>query len=135
MAALDLEGALRTYLRGVSAVSTLVGQRVLFGAPQDVAYPLVLVTRIGGGATGDADADGQAPMFQLDCIGPERDKATTWSVCAAVLDALTPLARDLVTLTGSIRMAGIVTDVRFVDPQQANIRPRYVITFRGVAWD
>lgn len=47
----DVEALLTTYLRGQADVIALVDDRVYTDMPHDRTYPLVLVTRTGGGFT------------------------------------------------------------------------------------
>jgi hypothetical protein len=138
----DVEGALRTWLRANTAVSTIVGQRVFFGVPeQATTFPIVTVQRVGG--TDDvSDAYIDQALIQIDCWGrlyadtdaskKGGDKAGCDALRRAVRSALfairgaTPLNSQVVAYN-----AAVLSDPYSPDP--ANNRPRYVITVQITA--
>lgn len=120
----DVEGDLRDYLRGVTALSTIVGNRVFFGIPARTAFPLVVVRRVAGGQDpGEAPID--RPLLQIDCWGSKGDKHGAYAAAAAVRDALTALRRT--TQGGSVLFGAQVIGVVFV-PDPETDQPRYSLT-------
>ena len=126
----DVEGALRSWLR-----TELGTQRVFFGLPKQVtesSFPLVVLTRVGGGdEAGDAAVD-QATL-QLDCWGSidaasgYGKKSTATALKNSVRSALNSLANGA-DLTAAVRCLGasVESDVWVPDPDDD--RPRYVLT-------
>ena len=129
----DVEGALRTYLRSVSAVTALVGQRVFFGIPKgavEATFPLVVITRVGGGqAPGDAPLD--VAQVQVDCWGSldtsgNGVKSSATTLVNAVRTALEAVGTGSASLTGI--EAGVNVESVLWLPDPDNDRPRYVVT-------
>ena len=128
----DVEGALRTWLRGRTAITALVGQRVFFGVPKKAdTWPLITLTRVGGG-----DDQSQAPvdraLIQIDCWGDldtsgngkKADATTLVNTVRAELQAVdrrTALSADVDAL-------GINVETVVYLPDPDNARPRYVVT-------
>jgi hypothetical protein len=118
--------ALRDYLRADTGVSALVGNRVFFGIPDRVAFPLVTVTRVAGGQdAGEAPID--RPIMQLDCWGIPGNGASAEDTANAVKSALeaikgrTSLNADCVAFGASVMGAPF-----FPDPETG--QPRVVLT-------
>lgn len=128
----DVEGALRTWLRGRAAVSALVGQRVFFGVPEKAStWPLVTVRRVGGG-----DDPGIAPvdraLVQIDVWGDidasghgkKADATTLVNTLRAELSAVDRRT----ALSASVDALGISVESVVWLPDPDNDRPRYVVT-------
>jgi hypothetical protein len=120
----DIEGALRDYLRADAGVSTLVGNRVFFGLPPRVAFPAVIIRRVGGGDD-PSEAPIDRPLVAIDCWGKPKNKADAFALAAAVRDALTAIRRttqDSTVLYG----ANVIGAIFFPDPETD--QPRYALT-------
>lgn len=126
----DVEGALRSWLR------TAIGsQRVFFGLPKQVtesSFPLVVITRVGGGdEAGDAAVD--TATIQLDCWGSidtasgYGKKATATTLKNSVRSALNDLANGA-DLTAAVRCLGAQVESDVWSPDPDDDRPRYVLT-------
>lgn len=128
----DIEGALRTWLRGRAAITALVGQRVFFGVPDKAeTWPLITIRRVGGG-----DDPGIAPvdraLVQLDVWGDidasghgkKADATTLVNTLRAELSAVDRRT----ALTASVHALGISVESVVWLPDPDNDRPRYVVT-------
>lgn len=130
----DVEGGIRTYLRADSDVSAIVGSRVFFGVPKaatDAAFPLVTVSRIGGG-TDDSDAPLDFALVQIDCWGTidssgHGDKAAATTLVNAVRSALDRM-NGPTTLAGGTVGFGVQEAGVIWAPDPDNDRPRYAVT-------
>jgi hypothetical protein len=131
----DVEGAVVAHLKGVTAVSALVGQRVFFGVPKkatESSYPLVVVSRVGGGPEQGTDAPVDVALLQLDVwagidASGNGKKAEAWGVVNAVVDALEDIRRR--TVVGStVALFGAHVESVLWLPDPDNDRPRYVVT-------
>jgi hypothetical protein len=130
----DVEGGVRTFLRANAEVAAIVGQRVFFGVPKgatEATFPLVTVSRIGGG-----DDFSEVPidiaLLQIDCWGGIDDsgngkKAEAVSLLNAVRNACLAI-RGRVALNSSVDAAGIFVQSVVWLPDPANDRPRYSVT-------
>lgn len=130
----DVEGALRTWLRANASVSTLVGQRVFFAVPSDArpaSYPLIVVSRIGGGQD-DSDAPIDRALMSIDVFGAERDKAGTTAVVNAVRSALEAI-NGRTTLTAGVDVFGVQVAGVVWAPDPDNGRPHYTVTAEATA--
>ena len=131
----DVEGALRTWLRGNATVNALVGQRVFFGVPKQAteqSFPLLTVARVGGG--GDAsDASLDAATIQIDCWGSidkvsgYGKKSVATELAAAVRTALDDLANSGL-LAASVQCLGAEVVSSLWAPDPDDDRPRYSLT-------
>lgn len=132
----DVEGAARAFLRADAGVAALVGTRCFFGIPDAPTWPLVVVSRIGGGDdTSDAPLD-QA-VLQVDCWGrlyddtdatksSHGDKAGCRAVANAVRSAFASLTHQPATAAGCFLYgASVSTDVW--RPDIDDDRPRYLL--------
>lgn len=126
----DVEGAVRTYLRG----ETPAGNRVFFGVPRDAdedTWPLIVVSRVGGGGDG-SDAPVDVALVQLDCWGTfgasgNGDKAGATALVNAARAALEAMGTDQPILSGTQLHGANVESVLWL-PDPDNDRPRYVAT-------
>jgi hypothetical protein len=130
----DVEGGVRTFLRANAEVAAIVGQRVFFGVPKgatEATFPLVTVSRIGGG-----DDFSEVPidiaLLQIDCWGGIDDsgngkKAEAVSLLNAVRNACLAI-RGRTALNSSVDAAGIFVQSVVWLPDPANDRPRYSVT-------
>lgn len=130
----DVEGALRTWLRGRSAIAAIVGQRVFFGIPREVrddSWPLITITRVGGGLDlGDAPVDNA--LVQIDVWGSldtsgngmKADATTLVNTLRSELAAV----RGRTALDGSVDAFGITEQSCVWLPDADNARPRYSVT-------
>lgn len=130
----DVEGALRTWMRTLSSITTLVGQRVFFGVPKgagESTFPLVTVSRVGGG-----DAEGEAPvdqaLVQVECWGSfdasgNGRKAQATALVNAVRSEFRAVNGSTV-LSGTTIALGINVESVVWLPDPDSDRPRYVVT-------
>lgn len=127
----DPEGGLRDYLRANAGVVALVVQRVFFGIPDNPVWPLITVSRVGGG-----DDLSEAPidvaLLQVDCWADGRNKAQAHAVASAVRDALAAI-RGAVAVNGTTVLYGAVVESVLFAPDPADARPRYAITAQVTA--
>lgn len=121
----DVEGALRTWLRTQSEITSLVGSRVFFGYPDSTQTPLITISRVGGSPqTGEAPLEDA--LVQFDCWGGIKNKAQAAQVMTAllgVLESMTP--RDL---DSSTKGYGASVESVFWSPDPTNDQARYVVT-------
>lgn len=120
---IDIEGAMKTWLKTQTPVTALVATRVFMGVPLEATFPLVSVRRIGGGTQG-GDAPIDDGLVQIDCWGNSKSQA--WALTKAVVEALFAMSEQ--SLDGSTRGHGAsgITWNFFPDPKTD--RARYVIT-------
>lgn len=137
----DVEGAMRTYLRGHADVAALVAQRVFFGVPDQPTWPLVTVRRVAG-----SDDTSEAPidhaMLQIDGWGRlfnDADKRKSAHGDKAQADALRRALRKALwqirgaTTVGSVVLYGAYVESDPFLPDPTNDRPRYALTTRVTA--
>lgn len=129
----DVEGALRTYLRANAGVQTaLGGQRVFLAVPDDPPWPLVTVTRVGGGESATSDAPVDQALVSIECWGEiDANGRPKWLALMTVVNAVRSaldVIRGRTTLSSDVDGFGITVAgvVRAPDPD--NGRPRYVVT-------
>ena len=127
----DIEGALRDYLRNDADLVPLINRRVFFVAPKRAVFPMILVTRIGGG-----QASGEAPMdtalLQLDIIGKKADEAgggkgPVTQVALATQKALSKIRGRTVLVPGVTAFDARIAS-SFYSPFPGDDRPRQIIT-------
>lgn len=130
----DIEGALRTYLRNDVNLASLVGNRVFFGVPRaanEDSYPLVMITRTGGGQdVGEAPLD--LALIQFDCYGKKSDvegggRYPITQVALAVKKALSTIRGRTVLAPGVTAFDARIVS-HFYSPLSADDRPRYIVT-------
>lgn len=121
----DVEGALRSWLRSQSEISAVVSTRVFFGVPDDTAFPLISLFRLGG-----TDQTGEAPLddalIQFDCWGGIKNKAQAFQVANAVRGVLRAMTPQL--LTPEVYGYGASPSAPFWSPDPEDDRARYVVT-------
>lgn len=130
----DVEGALRTWLRTQTDVTTIVGNRVFFGIPRkaiETTFPLVSIERVGGGAD-LSEAPVDLALIQIDCWGSLNTngdplKATATTLVNAVRASLESVTTRT-TLTTGVDVFGINVESVVWAPDPDNDRPRYAIT-------
>lgn len=129
----DVEGAVRALLRANTGVAALVSTRVFFGVPrnaEEVDYPLVTVSRVGGGqAPGPTPLD--VALIQVDVWGKflasgPGDKAGATAVLNAVRSAL-DVTQSVTPLTGH-QILGAESGTVIWLPDPDTDRPRYTLT-------
>jgi hypothetical protein len=130
----DIEGGMRAFLRADAGVQTALGasQRVFFDIPDRPTWPLVAVSRIGGGVSLESEAPVDEALISFDCWGELDGNGRPrwrdlWVVVNAVRSALFQI-RGRTTLTTGVDVFGanVVGVVRAPDPD--NGRPRYTVT-------
>lgn len=71
---LDVEHAVRAWLRDLPELAPTLERRVFFGMPKSPSWPLVIVSRIGGTVdTSDAPID--VPALSFACWGPDGNQS------------------------------------------------------------
>lgn len=129
----DLEGALRSHLRADAGVqAALGGSRVFFAIPDNPTWPLVTVSRVGGGQSDTSDAPVDAALMSIDVWGeidpngrPKKIQAT--DVVNAVRSAL-DMVRGRTTFTADVDVFGVTVAGVAYAPDPDNGRPHYAIT-------
>lgn len=129
----DIEGALRTYLRADTDLAALISNRVFFGVPRDStdAFPLVMITRIGGGQT-SSEVPLDNALIQFDVYGKKSEESGGGR--KAVTDIALALRKALSTIRGRTRLDstvvafGVVVSSQVFSPLPGDDRPRYLMT-------
>lgn len=95
----EIEGPLRTYLRTISALTTVVGQRIFFGPPDaGTSFPFITFSRIGGGPQANLPLDDAVVSFSV--WGSTKEEAADVSaVLVGVLENI---------VAGTVLEAGVV---------------------------
>lgn len=125
----EVEGPLRTYLRGVSALTALVAQKIFFGPPDvGTSFPFITFNRIGGGP--------QANLTPLD------DAVVSFSVWGSTKEEAADVSAVLVgtlenIVAGTVLEAGVVCGGASVtlwlwrpDTSTDKPTPRYLVDSR-----
>lgn len=135
----DVEGAMRTYLRNDAGLVPLINGRVFFSVPKNSSgkgvaegsFPLILVTRIGGG-----ESRGEAPLdmalLQFDVMGKKSEQAgggkgPTTIVALALQKAISKI-RGRTELTPGVTAFNARIASSFYSPFPGDDRPRQIIT-------
>lgn len=121
----DIEGAVRDWLRTVPAVQALVSSRVFFGIPAQTEWPICVVKDVGGAP--DPGLPTTAPLIQIDCWGEGRNKAQANAVKRAVVTALQNLTSGS-ALNGEVVALGAQTLSAPWLPDPDTDQARYAIT-------
>lgn len=135
----DVEGCLRTWMRTLASITTIVGQRVFFGVPKgavEATFPLVTVSRIGGG-----DDPGEAPvdraLVQVECWGSIDSSGNgRKSQATALVNAVRSEFRAVngsTVLSGTTIAFGINVESAVWLPDPDSDRPHYVVTAEVIA--
>lgn len=121
----DPEGALRGWLR-VHPLLTSVGGRVFFGIPDNgPAYPLVVVSRVGGGPE-PGPTPVESALIQLDVWAGS--KSTASDVARRVVQALQEMESE--NLSADVFGCGASVESVIWLPDPDDGQPRYVVTAR-----
>ena len=129
----DIEGAMRTYLRNDAGVAAIFNGRVFFSVPKKAGtlFPMVLVTRIGGGeSAGEAPLD--LALLQFDVIGKKPDevgggKGPVTLGSLAVKKAISKIRGRLELVPGVTAFNSRIAST-FYSPLPGDDRPRIIIT-------
>ena len=130
----DVEGAFRDYLRAETQVTAIVGNRAFFGVPVNAgesSYPMLVVSRVGGGDDPSADVPMDQALVQIDAWGEVDGKGFgDKTSCRALANAVRRACRKIrsaTTQSGVILYGAVVqSDLWLPDPDTR--RPRYAIT-------
>lgn len=127
----DVEGALRTWFRAVTDITTLVDGRTFFAIPQNTQWPLIVVSLIGGGPQ-RAEPPVLQALVQIDCWGPPRaDGKAQKDVAAAVMTKVVSVLESLasgVDLDESTQALGASVQSVIWLPDPDTNQARYVVT-------
>lgn len=127
----DVEGAIRTFLRNDPGVAALVGKRVFFSVPKKAEFPMILVTRIGGGeSAGEAPLD--LALIQFDIYGKKADeagggRAPVAAISSSVKKAISKI-RGRVELVPGVTAFNARIASTFYSALPGDDRPRIIIT-------
>ena len=127
----DVEGGVRAFLRADPDVAALVGNRVFFGVPTSTVFPLVTVSRVGGGDD-PSEAAVDLAVLTVQCWGEMRDKAGAYLLANTVRSALRNV-RGRTQFADDCWCHGATVDGLFYSPDPTQDRPRYVLTIRVTA--
>lgn len=118
--------AMRDYLRANTGVQSAIGNRVFFAVPARVKYPLVVVSRIGGGQDiGIAPFD--RPLLDIHIWGNFGDEDELAPVVSAVRDALDAIQSGTALNASVIAFgASVIGAVELQDPDDG--RPFVALT-------
>ena len=114
----DAEGAVREWLRNHSLL-TVVGRRVFFGLPEDVTYPCLTVSRIGGAPEGVIDN----ARLSVHSWGSTKNSAA--DAAKRVVAAVEGLGTEVIA-TGVLAHGGTVNGSLW-SPASPDDFPRYVV--------
>jgi hypothetical protein len=122
----DVEGAVRTWLRSLPAVTALVGDRVKFALDPRSELPAVIVRLVG--VVPDTS---EAPLFQrilqVDVFDAARQKTRCFAVAAAVEAAFGSIRQATAMGSDVVAWGAEVQSVIYL-PDPGNAAPRYSIT-------
>lgn len=125
----EVEGAMRTYLRSLLAVTSLVSTRVFFGIPANTTYPLITISQIAGAP--DASA---SPIYEstlsFDCWGLSASETGSKLSATAIKSVVEKVIDDLncTELNSSVTaLWGNVVSTNWMPDPDTN-RARYTIT-------
>lgn len=127
----NVEEALRTFLRANAGLTALVGNRVFYDIPSDTAYPLIVISRIGGGDDESEACIDQAVM-RFAVWGNHNARSATNAVVAALRSALRSIRGSTLIATG-VRAYGATVDSVIFAPDPETNRPRFIVTARVTA--
>jgi len=130
----DVEALVSTFLRGQSAVTALVNDRVYTDLPHQRTYPLVLLSRIAGGFLINRPMWLEQAELQLDAFGGTHKQA--WTLQATVMGLL---HAQLVGEHADGVVTKVTTESVHYNPQddftddRGHARPRFTVTFTVTA--
>lgn len=123
----DTEGAVRTWLKTKTEITSKVGTRVFFGYPEGTpATPLIVLARVGG-APQRSEAPVDVALLQFDCWGTGRNKAQATDVMLALVGVLESMQAG-VTLDSTTRGFGSAVESSPWLPEPTSDQARYVVT-------
>lgn len=139
MALIDVEGGTMTWLKTFPAVTALLGNTtaVYLEVPDDAEteaeYPMVVVTRVGGGTTPGDLTPFDLALLQVDIYGKkDGGRLACWTATQAVADTLEAMVDRTSLKTGVVGCgAEVVSAVYLPDP--GDRRPRYSLTVQVIA--
>jgi len=125
---IDVEALIATFLRGQPNVTAIVADRVYTDIPHHPEYPLVLITRTGGGSLYKDWLE--AADVEINAFGGPHKLA--YSLASACISAMTS------AMAGVTHTEGVVTKVKAgsiaynPDPEvadtQGHSRPRFTVS-------
>ena len=127
----DVEGAVRTWLRTVPQVASLVDTRVFFQIPPETAWPILTLQEVGGSI--DEYVPTQSSLLQIDCWGSphptpgKTNKSESKEVCLAVCNALRALNSGTALNDEVVALGALILSAPWV-PDPASNQARYSIT-------
>ena len=128
-ALVDIEGALKTWLKANAVVSPLVGGRVFLGMPRGgpSSWPVIVLYRVGGGPVSSADYPNDEATVQFDVWGDIGGKVACFAVTSALISTLHGLVCGTM-LDNEVRVLGAYgfSAVWLPDPETG--RSRYAVT-------
>ena len=122
----DVEALVSQFLRSRAEVIALVGDRVYTDLPHQRVYPLVLITRFGGGFIINRPLWLDEAALQLDCFGGTHRQS--WNLMATCLELL---HNKMLGQFDEGVVTGVITDNAFYNPQEdffderGHARPRF----------
>ena len=127
----DVESAMRTFLRANAGVSALVGNRVFYDIPPETSYPLIVVSRVGGGDD-ESEAVVDEAVMRFSVWGNLNARAATNAVVAALRSALHGI-RGATLIASGVRAYGATVDTVIYAADPETNRPRFIVTARVTA--
>lgn len=124
----DVEGPLRDYLRTLTTLTDLVGQRIFLGVPSSgTSFPFIQMSRVGGGPDSLTPLDNAEMSFS--CWGA--DKAEAAEVAAALVSVLESLQAGTEIASG-LKCGGASVLLWLWSPDTSTDKPtaRYVLDAR-----
>jgi hypothetical protein len=123
----DVEALVTTFLRGQSAVTALVADRVYSDLPHERTYPLVLVNRVGGGYTYKTfleEAD-----VEIAAHGGSHKQAQSLANTCLVSMAQSIVGSHTEGVVTKVKATSVVyqPEVDSADPQ-GHARPRFLVS-------
>lgn len=125
----DIEGALRTWLRLQATVTDVVAQRIFFALPVNIEeseYPVIVLSRVGGGLVDQSTTALDVSTIQFDCWGGRNRKDQALAAANALRKVLNGIRGRTEIVTGVVVFGAEVDTVIFL-PDPADSRPRYVV--------
>lgn len=124
----DVEGPLRDYLRTVSSLTTLVGQRIFLGIPSGgTTLPFIQLSRVGGGP--DALTPLDHAEISFSCWGADKQEAGDLS--AALVSVLESMVAGT-ELESGLKCGGASVLLWLWSPDTSTDKPgaRYIVDAR-----
>lgn len=131
----DVEQLISTFLRQQTEVTDLVSTRIFTDLPHQRVYPLVLITRIGGGFLINHPQWLDEASIQLDVLGGthKQAEAINATILAVMSQRMIGLHDSIGCCTGvSIESILYNPDIEFTDGV-GHARPRYTTTVNVLA--